>query len=267
MALVVVLTRARRDTARNGRPPSARFTAEREHPLGEALIERGHEVVMWWDEPPGECIVQEPEVAFLRAGGERNLARAEVLRARGTRVINEPGAHRAGADKLLAAELLGAAGVPTPLTVRDPSELNVQVLVAKPRHGSGGSGVLRQPAAEASPVDGTIFQPFLEATDHLRFTVVAGEVVAGERRHLAPQEFRANLAAGASTEGIDPGAEPEAARVAVSATRALGLDLAGVDVVATATGPVVLEVNPATTLWHPDEGARLRVAAALADLA
>lgn len=267
MATVVVLTRARQDRARAGRPASARFTPEREHALAEALYARGHDVVMWWDEPEGPCLVDEADVVYLRAGGQRNLARAERLAEAGARVLSTPQAHRQAADKLLAGQVLEAAGLPTPMTRVEPAELSGEVLVAKPRLGQGGDGVVKLARHGAVAEPGVVFQPFLKARGHLRFTVVGGKVIAAERREPARGDFRANLAAGASTLALKPDEVALPAALAVDAASVLGLDLAGVDVLETDHGPVVLEVNPASTLWHPRSEVRRRIAQALAALA
>lgn len=222
---------------------------------------------MWWDEPEGPCLVEEVDVVYLRAGGARNLDRAEAFEQAGARVLSPPRAHLQAADKLLASWALGAAGLPTPDTTLEPGELAAATLVAKPRLGRGGGGVVQVAATQAVAEPGVVFQPFLEARGHLRFTVVGGEVLAGERREPAAGDFRANLAAGASSSAIEPEEVPLASSLAAEAATVLGLDLAGVDVIETELGPVVLEVNPASTLWHPSEPARSRIVAVLAALA
>lgn len=267
MARVVILTRARHDRARLGRPASARYTPDRDHPLASALHARGHEVVVWWDEPDGPCLLEDPDVVYLRAGGGRNLTRAEAFEEHGARVLSSPAAHQVAADKLLAAQVLDRAGVATPRTSLDPATLGATELVAKPRSGQGGTGVRRTDVDRARRSDGVVFQPYLEARRHLRFTVVDGVVLVGERRRTADGEFRANLAAGADTEALELADEPEAASLAAAAARSLDLALAGVDVLVGEAGPVVLEANPASTLWHPLHERQLAVADALAALA
>ena len=75
----------------------------------------------------------------------------------------------------------------------------------------------------------------------MRVLVVGDEVVAAMRRHAAGTEFRANVHRGGAGRLAKP--TPMARRLAIEATRVLGLAVAGVDLVETAKGPLVLEVN------------------------
>ena len=91
-------------------------------------------------------------------------------------------------------------------------------------------------------------------------------MLAAERRWPARGDFRANLAAGARTEPLSF-LDPEAEALAIRSLRVLGLDIGGVDLVETPHGLAVLEVNPATTLWHPVADFEISITEALADLA
>ncbi|HEY3608109.1 MAG TPA: hypothetical protein VGL06_11445, partial [Pseudonocardiaceae bacterium] len=72
--------------------------------------------------------------------------------------------------------------------------------------------------------------------------IVAGELVPGCTLKLpAVGDWRPESARGASFERVDP--PPELVDLALRATRTIGLTLAGLDVVPTATGYVILEVN------------------------
>ena len=75
----------------------------------------------------------------------------------------------------------------------------------------------------------------------LRAFVVGEEVVAAVRRTAAPGEFRCNVHLGGRAETARLPEEIE--RTAVEASRALGLEVAGVDLLETRAGPAVLEVN------------------------
>lgn len=80
----------------------------------------------------------------------------------------------------------------------------------------------------------------------LRVYVVDDRVVGTMRRTAADDDWRANVARGGDVVGVDP--DPAVAALAVSATNALGLDYAGVDVISRAGSDdrdwVVVEVNP-----------------------
>ena len=77
----------------------------------------------------------------------------------------------------------------------------------------------------------------------IRAFVCSGHVIAAMQRIAAPGEFRANASLGARTEAIAL-TENETALV-LEATASIGLTVAGVDLLRTATGPLLLEVNAA----------------------
>ncbi|MFS1165275.1 ATP-grasp domain-containing protein, partial [Aeromonas salmonicida] len=74
-----------------------------------------------------------------------------------------------------------------------------------------------------------------------RCLVVNGKVVAAMRRQAQPGEFRSNLHRGGTAEAIK--ISPEERATAVQAAKIMGLDVAGVDILRSARGPLVLEVN------------------------
>lgn len=80
----------------------------------------------------------------------------------------------------------------------------------------------------------------------LRVYVVDNQVVGTMRRTAADEDWRANVARGGDVVGVDP--DPAVASLAISATNALGLDYAGVDVISRVGSDdrdwVVIEVNP-----------------------
>ena len=75
----------------------------------------------------------------------------------------------------------------------------------------------------------------------IRCFVIGDKVVAAMKRQGAPGEFRSNLHRGGSAtlERITPAER----RAAVGAAKAMGLNVAGVDVLRSNHGPLVLEVN------------------------
>jgi len=91
-------------------------------------------------------------------------------------------------------------------------------------------------------------QPFLlqeyirEAggADH-RMLVVGDRVVAAMRRQASPGEFRSNLHLGGAGVRIVP--SPKEQQLALTATRLLGVSVAGVDIIPSSRGPLIMEVN------------------------
>lgn len=80
-----------------------------------------------------------------------------------------------------------------------------------------------------------------DSTD-LRCFVVGNQVVAAMRRQAAEGDFRSNLHLGGIATAAT--ANDEEQEVAVRSARALGLTVAGVDLIRSRRGPLVLEVNP-----------------------
>ena len=243
------------------------------HQLSETNIEL---VSRGW--PDAESMLLDPQSALLRLGpGDVVLNRLDVLstlngvedglwivgqlEANGVRILNRASALLSAHDKLLTARVLRSAGLPHPLTIRltrarDALPLGYPV-VAKPRFGSWGRDVelcVDEPelgrylaASRQKPwgrCPGAVVQEVVEpAGRDLRIIVAGGRVVGCAARRAAVGEWRTNVALGAQ---IEPGlADQSAFELAIAATRILGLDLAGVDLIATPAGHVVIEVNGA----------------------
>ena len=235
-------------------PPSARYETGRGNYVAEALLGRGHEVIMWWDHPPGELIECEPTAALIRSSRPPQLERAATLASQGVVVVNDPVAHGRSGDKRFQAAMFARCGIPHPETI-DPEVSPYprdEMVVIKPAIGSSGfgvrSGIWSELSASVEP--GDIVQPMLRRIKEVRVTVVGGRALGWAERTPALGDFRANLALGATMRPIGrPSAEIE--DLARRAVDALDLAIGGVDIVITSEGPVVLEVNAATTLHGP----------------
>src|SRR5690606_4363434 len=79
------------------------------------------------------------------------------------------------------------------------------------------------------------------AGSDVRAFVVGGKVVAAMRRTGAPGDFRSNLHRGGSAEAVK--LTPKERSTAVRAAKTMGLNVAGVDILQSEEGPLVLEVN------------------------
>ncbi len=75
----------------------------------------------------------------------------------------------------------------------------------------------------------------------LRCFVVGGKVIAAMKRQGIKGEFRSNLHRGGQAEQIKLSAEEK--KTAIKAAKAMGLRVAGVDLLRSNHGPVVMEVN------------------------
>ena len=164
-------------------------------------------------------------------------------------------------DKLRSHQMLAREGIGLPRTVfgDNPDDTtDLLRMLGKPPHviklneGSQGSGVIlaEQASSSSSVIEAFrglyanfLVQEFIAEAKgaDLRCFVVGDRVVAAMRRQAASGEFRSNLHRGgrASAVKLTPGEIATALRAA----RVMGLDVAGVDLVRSRRGPLVLEVN------------------------
>jgi RimK family alpha-L-glutamate ligase len=211
----------------------------------------------------GDVALNRLDVSAQLDGVEEGLWIVNQLEAQGVRIFNRPPALLAAHDKLITARLLSAVGIPHPRTRRLHGATSLDgfslPVVAKPRFGSWGRDVelcgdrralddyIRRMQRKAWWRAGGVIQELVppRASD-LRIIVSADEVVGAAVRIAAPGEWRTNVALGARSTSTTPPAE--ACELAVVATRQLGIDLAGVDLLRDGDGWVVLEVNGAVEI-------------------
>lgn len=164
-------------------------------------------------------------------------------------------------DKLRAHQLLAAQGIDLPITVfGDNPDDTVDLLsmlgppphVIKLNEGAQGAGVMltEKPSASRSVIEALrglyanfVVQEFIAEAQgaDLRCFVVGGRVIASMRRQAPEGDFRSNLHRGGSAEAAESTEEERA--VAIRAAQVLGLGVAGVDLIRSQRGPLVLEVN------------------------
>ncbi|MGB1656484.1 MAG: 30S ribosomal protein S6--L-glutamate ligase [Longimicrobiales bacterium] len=182
-------------------------------------------------------------------------------------------------DKLCAHQILARAGVDLPITafarsVKDTSSVIEMVggapLVIKLHEGTQGNGVVLAETKKAAEsvidafrqLDANILvQEFVKEArgSDVRCIVVGGRVVAAMLRHAAPGDFRSNLHRGGSAEPAKLTTKER--RTAVKAAKALGLNVAGVDLLRSDRGPLVLEVNSSPGLEGIEAATGIDVAA------
>ena len=211
---------------------------------------------------------------------------ASVLRAfrqTGSRVTPAPEALQLARDKFQATLALAAADLPVPATTllsrhphleRAVRHVGGYPFVVKPLSGTQGQGVelVRDATAArkllarlAAAHQGAMARAFIgeAAGSDVRVVVCGGRVVAAIVREAQPGEFRSNLHLGGSARPVVL-SEREAS-LAVRAARALGLGIAGVDLLRTARGPLVLEVNASPGLAGVEGATGIDVAGAMID--
>jgi ribosomal protein S6--L-glutamate ligase len=88
-----------------------------------------------------------------------------------------------------------------------------------------------------------LIQKYIEESngEDIRIFVVGNKVVASMKRSSAVDEFRSNVHRGGNTEIIEP--TPKEKYIALKATEYLGLGVAGVDLIRSRKGPLLIEVN------------------------
>jgi len=164
-------------------------------------------------------------------------------------------------DKLRALQLLAREGIGLPVTAfaRSTKDTDSTIelvggapLIIKPIEGTQGSGVVLAETKKAaqSVIDAfrqldanMLVQEFIKEAggSDVRCIVVGGRVVASMIRQAAPGEFRSNLHRGGTAEATKLTTKER--RTVVKAAKALELDVAGVDLLRSSRGPLVLEVN------------------------
>jgi ribosomal protein S6--L-glutamate ligase len=189
------------------------------------------------------------------------LAVTRQFQLTGATSINDPQAIANSRDKFLAHQLLASAGIDIPVTgfassPRDTKGIIDVVgtipLIVKLIESSQGRGVIlaeTKKAAEAviSAFRGLkanfLVQEFIKESkgEDLRCLVVDGKVIGSIVRLSQGDDFRSNLHQGGIAEATTISRKERA--IAVRAARALGLSVAGIDILRSNRGPLVLEVN------------------------
>jgi ribosomal protein S6--L-glutamate ligase len=167
-------------------------------------------------------------------------------------------------DKLRSMQLLAKAGVGIPKTVFSRNSTDIDDLIEKVggmpviiklASGTHGNGVVLAETKKAaksvlqafylSNEDGTniLLQEFVQesAGTDIRAFVVGSRVVASMKRQSLDDDFRSNLHKGG--EGTPIKLTEEERKMAIRAAKAMGLNIAGVDMMRSERGPLILEVN------------------------
>lgn len=263
---------------------NAGHTAEVLDPFGFYLHIGGtNNRITYHGKPVADIEVLLPRLSRTTAKyGEEVIAHFEWI---GTPVVNRSKAIAAARHKFRSLRILAQRGLPIPpsLTVGSAAflenavaEIGEYPFILKPFYGTHGRGVmlLDTPTALTSTVDALcdlhhdyVIQSFVKEADgvDIRVLVVGGEAIAAMKRSAPPGEFRANIHKGGIGEAV---ALPEEyTRLAIKATAALELEIAGVDLLETNEGPVVLEVNPSPGFEELQSVAGINIAAAIIEFA
>ncbi|SDS95110.1 30S ribosomal protein S6--L-glutamate ligase [Pseudomonas oryzae] len=175
--------------------------------------------------------------------------------------LNESVAISRSRDKLRALQLLSRKGIGLPVTgfAHSPDDIPDLIdmvggapLVIKVLEGTQGIGVV---LCETHKAAESVIEAFLGLKQHImvqeyideaggadiRCFVVGNKVIAAMKRQAAPGEFRSNLHRGGTASLIK--ITPEERMTAIRAAKVMGLGVAGVDILRSNHGPLVMEVN------------------------
>ena len=203
------------------------------------------------------------DAVIPRFGSTSTKMGCAVLRhfaARNVPCLNDEHSFLQARDKWQSLQILAQAGIAIPNTVLIGGEFQPQdgitqvksPTILKTLSGSQGIGVILAERTQSAvsiletfkqanvPV---LLQDFIEEAQgsDLRCFVIGDRVVASMQRTGQNGEFRANFHRGGTAEKIQLREEEKA--IAVKATKTLGLDIAGVDLIRSEQGLLVLEVN------------------------
>lgn len=183
-------------------------------------------------------------------------------------------------DKLRSLQILARAGIGIPKTAfaYSPKEVDIDVLidsvggapcVIKLLEGTQGIGVI---LAENKKAVKSVIEAFLKLDAQIlvqefisesngadiRAFVVDGQVVGAMKRQAKEGEFRSNLHRGGTASVITLSKEER--ETAIKAAKKLGLGIAGVDILQSKRGPLVIEVNSSPGLEGIETATKIDIA-------
>jgi len=238
-------------------------------------------------------IIPQPEIAILRCISYTDFGVSVTrdlelylgihLKNQGVLCVNDPEAKFKTSSKFLAFQILNNKNIPTLPTylIADLSEvpkiLNKYLdfpMIVKTNEGTWGMGVelvgdikmaqnIFKKRIERNRI--ILFQNYIKEAQEqdIRVFVVNGRAIAAMRRISQNDNFRSNIHQGGKAECIDL---PDSYKnIAISATKALGLEIAGVDILETKSGPLVLEVNPSPGLEQIEKTTNVDIANQIVD--
>jgi ribosomal protein S6--L-glutamate ligase len=268
--------------------------------LVEAAAKRGHQVAVldtllfdirvskrtpelfYQGEPVGHFDAVIPRIgASITFFG---LAVVRQFEMTGVYCVNESQAIARSRDKLRCLQILSRHDIGLPPTVYTRQAEHVPAciervegppVVVKLLQGTQGIGVV---LAESTPAASSVIEAFhgLEQNiliqkfireakgSDIRALVVGRKVVAAMRRQAVAGEFRSNMHRGGSAKKLRLPAEYR--KTALAAARVLGLRVAGVDMIESSEGPMVMEVNSSPGLEGIQKTTQTDVAGAILEL-
>ncbi|MEE9373726.1 MAG: RimK family alpha-L-glutamate ligase [Saprospiraceae bacterium] len=181
-------------------------------------------------------------------------------------------------DKLSCLQILSNSYLPVPKTAITNNYYSFPniikyigkfPMIIKLLQGTHGLGVIK---ADNYKISESIMEAFFKTKqkvllqefiaessgEDVRAFVVGNKVVAAMMRKAKPGEFRSNLHRGATSQKIQLTDEEE--NVALKATKTMGLNIAGVDMLRSSRGPLIMEVNASPGLEGIETTTKINIA-------
>jgi len=181
-------------------------------------------------------------------------------------------------NKIQTLQIMARKGIAIPDTLFSISPDNIEEqidilggmpIIIKLQEGTQGLGViLAESKKSAKSIIDTFYkmntsiliQKYIEESkgEDIRLFVIGNRVVASMKRTSAPGDFRSNVHRGGATEIIQPTKIEKF--MAINATKHVGLDIAGVDLLRSKNGPLLIEVNASPGLQGIEAATGLNIA-------
>lgn len=188
-------------------------------------------------------------------------------------------------DKMSSLQVLAANGLPIPKTIlcfslqevrKSALQMKSFPVIIKLLESTHGIGVAKADSlyqleriAEGflRLQDRVILQEFVEESDgrDIRAFVVGDRVVAAMERKAVEGEFRANMHRGATASAVE--LSPEDEELCIRSAKVLGVEVAGVDIIPSHRGPLLMEVNASPGLEGIEGATEIDIAGAIIDYA
>lgn len=231
--------------------------------------------------------LERPDFILCRTGAETDYFTLAVLRhfeRRGVRLVNGPETIDLVADKLHTMQRLARAGLPIPATMLGKFPIDADVIeselgfpvIVKTLRGTRGTGVLKCEdrsqfedlaglLASAEAKADFLFQHYVRSSHgrDVRVLVIGGRVVAAMERRAPPGHFKSNVSLGGV--GISYAPTGEMAELAARAADALGLEIAGIDILFDDDGYRICEANSAPGFQGLERACSIDVPSAVFD--
>ncbi len=221
------------------------------------------------------------DAVIPRIGASTTFYGTAVLRhmeTMGIYTVNESIAIARSRDKFRSLQLLARKGIPMPLTSfaqsPDDTEDLIQMvggapLVIKLLEGTQGKGVILADSHQSAVSIINAFkemhanilvQEFIEESRgmDIRCFVIGDKVVSSVKRQAKEGEFRANVHQGGTAMKVK--LSPQERAIAIAAAKTMGLKIAGVDLIRSNHGPLVLEINSSPGLEGIEKASYINIA-------